>query len=244
MADRKRVLITGAAGRIGEVLHQGLKDRYDLRLMYHSKIPASVDGSDAFVGDIVDFEAMLKATKGIDVVVHMAADPNGDAPFSRTLSLNIMGNYHAYETSRLNGVRRIVFASTNHVTGFYEQEGIYTTTEMAVRPDSFYGVSKVFGEALARYYFDQFGLESICLRIGSFQPKPQDKRQLATWLSHRDTVQLVRRSIEASHVKFGIYYGVSDNSRGTWDISNSARDLGYNPEDNAEIYAKELEEKD
>ena len=240
MAGQKRVLITGAAGRIGEVLHHGLRDRYPLRLMYHSKVPPVTDGSEVFVGDVVDFEAMAKATRDIGVIVHMAADPSGSTPFARTASLNITGTYHIYEAARLNGVRRGGLASTNHVTGFYEREGVYTTPEMSVRPDSFYGVSKVFGEALARYYYDQFGVESICLRIGSFQPKPRSARMLATWLSHRDTVQLVRRSIETP-VKFGIYYGISRNTRRTWDISNAEKDLGYAPEDDAEAYAKEFE---
>ncbi len=240
MGEQKRVLITGAAGRIGEVLHQGLRDRYRLRLMYHSKIPAVADGSEVFVGDVVDFEAMRKASRGVDVVVHMAADPSGSTPFARILALNVQGAYNVYEAARLNGVRRVVFASTNHVTGFYEKEGVYTTPEMPVRPDSFYGVSKAFGEALARYYFDQHGLESICLRIGSFQPRPRSARMLATWLSHRDTVQLVWRGIEAGRVKFGIYYGISRNTRRTWDISNAERDLGYAPEDDAEAYAKEF----
>lgn len=238
---RKKVLITGAAGRIGRVLREGLKDRYDLRLLYHKTILPTEPGEEVYVASITDLSKMTEIVDGVDAVVHMAGNPTTQATFEEVLEANIRGTYCIYEAARRTGTNRIVFASTNHVTGFYEQEGIYTTPEMPVRPDSYYGASKAFDEALGRYYVDAFGLSVICLRIGSFQPVESVKertsdRILSSWLSHRDTVQLVWRGIEAEGVKFGIYYGISNNTRGYWDIQNAREELGYEPLDNAEDY--------
>ncbi len=235
---RKKVLITGAAGKIGSVLRSGLKESYDLRVMYHRTVLPAEDGEEVFVAPINALDKIEEVVDGVDAIVHMAGNPSVGAAWEDVLKANIEGTYCLYEAARRKGVKRIVFASTNHVTGFYEQEGIYTKPEMPERPDSYYGVSKAFGEDLGRYYADEFGLEVICLRIGSFQPEKSvtdrdSDRILSTWLSHRDCVQLVWRSIEAD-VRFGIYYGISGNTRGYWDISNAREDLGYEPEDDAE----------
>jgi uronate dehydrogenase len=235
---RKKVLITGAAGRIGLVMRAGLKDRYDLRLMYHRTVLSAADGDEVIVGSLTDMAKMEEAVAGVDAVVHMAGDPNMEASWESVLEANIKGVYCLYEAAKNQGVKRIIFASTNHVTGFYEQEGIYTTPDMPERPDSLYGASKAFGEDLGQYYVDAFGLEVICLRIGSFQPdksviKRASDRILSSWLSHRDCVQLVWRGIEATQVKFGIFYGISANTKAYWDIQNARDLLGYEPEDDA-----------
>ncbi len=128
------------------------------------------------------------------------------------------------------------------MVGLARREHLYTVPEMPVRPDSLYGVSKAFGEALGRYYADAHGLSVICLRIGSFQPAPRSQRMLATWLSPRDCAQLVWRSIESA-LPFGIFYGISGNTRRYWDISNAQHLLGYQPEDDAERYAAEITAK-
>ena len=239
--NRKKVLITGAAGRIGQVMRAGLKDRYDLRLMYHRTVLEAVEGEEVAMGSVADMAAIEGAVDGVDAVVHMAGDPSTSAPWESVLEKNIQGVYCTYEACRKKGVKRVIFASTNHVTGFYEQDGAYTTPEMPERPDSLYGVSKAFGEDLGRYYVDEYGLEVICLRIGSFQPdsavrERKGDRILSTWLSHRDCVQLVRCGIEAD-VRFGIYYGISGNTRAYWDIQSARQELGYEPEDNAERLA-------
>jgi uronate dehydrogenase len=253
----KRVLITGAAGRIGKTLAEHLGDRYALRLLYHRTIPeehaaaaeearernapAPIAGAsnEVAIGNVGDLAAMERACAGVDAVVHMAADPRVQAPWEDILHANIVGTYNAYEAAHRQGVGKVIFASSNHATGFYEKARIYTTPEMPARPDSYYGVSKAFGEDLGRYYVDQFGMSVICLRIGSFQPKPRGERQLSTWISYRDTAQMVWRGIE-SDVRFGIYYGISGNTRAYWDIANARRELGYAPEDNAEEYAAEV----
>ena len=236
----QKVLITGAAGRIGRTLRAGLKDRCDLRLMDRKPIDeAEVD--DVHVGDVADVEWMAAVCQGVDAVVHLAGDPSTGAPWESVLEVNIKGTYGAYEGARRAGAQRLVFASSNHATGFYEQEGVYTTPEMPVRPDSLYGVSKSFGEDLARFYVDQYGMKAYCLRIGSFQPDSavesrQSDRILSTWLSYRDTVQLVWRCLQVESVDFGIYYGISGNERAYWDTENARRDLGYAPEDDAERF--------
>ncbi len=239
---RKKVLITGAAGRIGRVLRDGLKDDYDLRLLYHRTVPPAEPGEEVYIAGITDLDRMVEVVDGVDSVIHMAGDPEVSATFESVLENNIQGTYCIYEATRRAGTPQVIFASTNHVTGFYEQEGVYTTPEMPVRPDSHYGASKAYGEALGRYYVDEFRLSVICLRIGSFQPvesvkNRQSDRILSTWLSYRDTVQLVQRSVEAESVKFGIYYGISNNTRAYWDIENAREELGYAPQDNAEDYA-------
>jgi nucleoside-diphosphate-sugar epimerase len=257
MDQDRRVLITGAAGRIGKTVADALMARYPLRLLYHRTVPDEHrdaleearrtnqprplgDGPhEVAAGDVASLEAMERACQGISSVVHMAADPRVQAPWPDILQANIIGTYNVYEAAHRAGARRVVFASSNHATGYYEKESVYTTPEMPVRPDSYYGVSKCFGEAMGRYYTDAHGLSAICLRIGSFQPKPRGERQLSTWISYRDMAQLVWRSIEAD-VTFGIFYGISGNTRAYWDISNARQLLGYAPEDDGETYAAEV----
>jgi uronate dehydrogenase len=173
--------------------------------------------------------------RGIDVVIHLAAIAD-EAPWDDILKSNIEGTYMVFEAARQAGVRRVVYASSHHVIGFYpaaERVG----PAHPVRPDSYYGVSKVFGEGLARLYHDKWGLEVVCLRIGCFRPQPEDVRQLSAWLSHRDGVELVRRSVLAPEVGFTTVYGVSANTRGWWDNDEAAASIGYVPRDDAEAHA-------
>ena len=162
---RKKVLITGAAGRIGQVLREGLKDRYDLRLMYHRTVLEVAEGEEVVLGSVADMAAIEAAVDGVDAVVHMAGDPSTNASWESVLEKNIQGVYCTYEACRKKGVKRVIFASTNHVTGFYEQDGVYTTPELPERPDSLYGVSKAFGEDLGRYYVDEIGRASCRERV-------------------------------------------------------------------------------
>ncbi|MGI8913647.1 MAG: NAD-dependent epimerase/dehydratase family protein [Chloroflexota bacterium] len=238
----KKVLITGAAGRIGRSLHVGLTGRYRLRLMYHRTVLPVRANEEAVVADLGDLEGVRRAVEGVEAIVHLAGNPSTQASFEEVLLANIVGAYHVYEAARLAGVPRVVFASTNHVTGMYERSGSLVWPELPVRPDSFYGASKAYGEALGRYYHDQYGLAVICLRIGSALPRPTNRRALGTWISERDMTQLIWRSIEAP-VTFGVFYGISDNTRRQWDITNARDLLGYRPEDNGEVFAQEIEAK-
>ena len=238
--SKKLVLITGAAGMIGRDIQGLLRDRYRLRVMYRNTVLPTEHGEEVVRGDISDLDTVLRAVEGVDAVLHLAASVEVETPWELALKDNIVGCYNTYEACRQAGVKKVVFASTNHVAGYYELFGeVPVTPEMTVRPDGYYGASKAFGEALGRYYSDAYGLSVICLRIGSYLAKPEVPRNLATWLSPRDMAQAAALAID-TNIKFGIYYTISNNKRRYWDISSAQLELGYAPQDNAEDYAAEF----
>lgn len=241
MATRKRVLITGAAGRIGSSLAEQLKDRYDLRVQYHRSVPETPPVADQITADISQFDQIRQAVDGMDAVVHMAGDPSTRASWDSVHQNNIVGAYNLYEASRQAGVKRVVFASTNHVMGMYDRDQQWPVyADQPVRPDSLYGVSKAFGEALGRHYYDQYGLSVICLRIGWFLSEPRDEISRWMWLSPRDAAQVTWRAIE-SDIGYGVFYAISANGGRHWDITNTMERLGYRPQDDAETYAVQLD---
>ena len=236
----QRVLITGAAGSVGRTLRTGLRGRYPiLRLVDVAPQEAADPGEEVVTLDLNDRLATEAAMKDVDMVVHLAAIAH-EASFDEILAGNITTTYCVFETARRTGVRRVVFASSNHVTGFYPRSETVGPDD-PVRPDTLYGVSKAFGEALGRLYAEKYGLEVVCLRIGSFAERPATPRQLSTWLSPRDCIQLVRCSLEAPAVGFTVVYGVSANARSWWK-DDAAASLGYQPQDNAEEFAGQVEE--
>jgi NAD+ dependent glucose-6-phosphate dehydrogenase len=238
---KKRVLITGAAGRIGSSLAEQLKDRYDLRVHYHHTIPEQPPVDDIAIADVSVFEQIAPALQGMDAVVHMAGEPSTRASWENVRARNIDGTYNVLEAARQAGVKKVVFASTNHVMGMYDRDQQWPIySGQPVRPDSLYGVSKAFGEALGRHYYDRFGLSVICLRIGWFLPEPRDEIGRWMWLSPRDCAQVTWRAIE-SDVGFGIFYAISANGGRHWDITDTMEKLGYRPEDDAEQYAEQLD---
>jgi NAD+ dependent glucose-6-phosphate dehydrogenase len=241
VGGKKRVLITGAAGRIGSSLAEQLKDRYDLRVQYHRTVPEQPPVPDRVIADITVFEQIAPALQGMDAVVHMAGEPSTRASWESVRARNIDGAYNLFEAARQAGVRKIVFASTNHVMGMYDRDRQWPIFNgQPVRPDSLYGVSKAFGEALGRHYHDQYGLSVICLRIGWFLPEPKDEISRWMWLSPRDCAQVTRLAIE-SELGFGIFYAISANGGRHWDITETIEKLGYRPEDDAEAYAAMLD---
>jgi uronate dehydrogenase len=236
----KHILITGASGKIGDVLRKGLRGSYPLiRLLDIAPLGAAETGEELYSTDIYDIAALEDTMDGIDCVVHLAGVPV-EAEWEKVLPLNIVGCYHVFEAARRRGVKRVVFASSNHVVGFHRRER-FLDDSVLPRPDTRYGVSKVFGEALGRLYADKYGLSVACLRIGSFctPDRPTEARQLLTWISHRDMVQLTRRCIDFPNYHFVVAYGVSNNSRARWDNAN-VEFLGYLPEDNSEVFAAEI----
>ena len=179
----------------------------------------------------------LKITKGVDAIVHLGGY-SVEGPWDAILQANIIGCYNVFEAARRNGVKRIVFPTSNHATGFYRRD---QTIDHRVypSPDSRYGVSKVFGEALGSLYADKYGMQVFCMRIGNVNPAPIDKRRLAIWFSPRDLAQLVTIGIEHPEIRFEIVYGVSGNQRSWYDNANAYR-LGYKPQDDSEVHAKEV----
>jgi uronate dehydrogenase len=196
-------------------------------------------GGDDFVpGDLADYAAVEKMVEGIDGIIHLGGF-SVEGPWQTILNANIIGCYNLFEAAYRAGVKRVVFASSNHAMGFYprsEKIGVNVT----VRPDSRYGVSKAFGEAIGSFYADKHGLGVTCIRIGNVNDKPIDLRRLSIWLKPEDLVQLIRIGLEHPDIHFEIVYGCSDNAAAWWDNSN-ARRLGYRPVGVAEDHRKEAE---
>jgi uronate dehydrogenase len=234
-----RVLITGAAGTIGRTLRQGLQGRFRaLRLFDRVPLGPANPGEELVTADIRDLAAVSAAVADVDRIVHLAGIPHEDT-FERILQTNIVGTFNVFEAARRQGCPRVVFASSLHVTGFYDATQ-RISPEVPVRPDSFYGVGKACGENLGRLYADKHGLEVVCLRIGTFAEQPTTPRHLSTWLSPRDAVELFYRSLVAPEVGFTVVYGASANQRSWWDPGRIDR-LGYRPMDDAEEWAAKLD---
>jgi uronate dehydrogenase len=232
----KSVLITGAAGDVGTHLRRELAGKYRLRLS--DKRALEPDKGQRFVkADVSKMADALRITKGVDAIVHLGGY-SVEGPWPAILQANIVGCYNVFEAARRNGVKRIVFPTSNHAVGFYRRD---QTIDHRVypKPDSRYGVSKVFGEALGSLYADKYGLEFLMIRIGNVNPAPIDRRRLSIWCSPRDLAQLVSIGIEHPDIRFEIVYGVSANQRSWYDNANAAR-LGYRPQDDSERYAAEI----
>lgn len=233
----KTVLITGAAGDVGSHLRREFGSRYRLRLSDLRPVGKLARHERFARADISRMGDALRIARGVDAIVHLGGY-SVEGPWEDILRANIVGCYNLFEAARAKGVRRIVFATSNHAVGFYRRD---QTIDHRVypKPDGRYGVSKVFGEALGSLYADKYGLEVFCIRIGNVNPAPLDRRRLSIWLSPRDLAQLVAIGIERPGIRFEIVYGVSGNTRSWYDNAN-ARRLGYRPRDNAEDFAREV----
>lgn len=232
----KTILITGAGGGVGTYLRRELAGRYALRLSDIRRLKPA-EGETFVQGDIANLNDMLRATKGVDAFVHLGGY-SVEGAWKDILDANIVGCYNAFEAARRNGVKRFLFATSNHAVGFYRRDQVIDH-RVYVKPDSRYGVSKVFGEALGSLYADKYGMEVFCMRIGNVGPAPIDKRRLSIWISPRDFAQLVTIGIEHPDVDFEIVYGVSNNRRSWYDNANAQR-LGYRPADDSEAFAPEV----
>ena len=234
-----RLLLTGAAGNLGSVLRPRLKAYCDvLRLSDIKDLGQAEAGEELQQAELQDKAAVHALLAGVDAVVHLGGISTEKA-FEPILQANIVGLYNLYEAARLQGVRRIVFASSNHAIGFYRQDEVIDT-QVPQRPDCFYGLSKAFGENIARLYFDRYGIETACLRIGSCFSEPRDRRMLATWLSFDDLERLVMSCLSAPVVGFAVIYGVSDNTTVWWDNTRASH-LGYRPQDSSEQFRPAIE---
>ena len=232
----KTILITGAAGDVGTHLRRELARKYRIRASDLRSLKKV--GSETYMrADVSKMADALRITKGVDAIVHLGAY-SVEGPWEGILSANIVGCYNVFEAARRNGVKRIIFPTSNHAVGFYPR-GQTIDHRVYIKPDSRYGVSKVFGEALGSLYADKYGMEFLMIRIGNVNPTPIDKRRLSIWISPRDIAQLVTIGIEHPEICFEIVYGISANTRAWYDNSNAFR-LGYKSLDNSETYAAEV----
>lgn len=230
-----RILLTGAAGGLGRTLRERIKPWADIvRLSDLSVLGVAAAGEEIVYCDLADRGTMLSLLEGVDAVLHLGGISVEDR-FEPIMQANILGLVNLYEAVHKAGVKRVVFASSNHAVGFHENTGVIDT-DAATRPDGYYGVSKCFGENLSRYYFDRFGIETVCVRIGSVLPQPTTRRTMVTWLSPDDFVELLRCSLMTPRVGHTIVYGSSDNDAQWWDNSK-ARHLGFRPRDSSRQFA-------
>lgn len=221
------VLLTGAAGGVGTRLRRLLRGAYPELRLSDLAAPADLAPDERFVAaDLADLAAVERMLEGVDGVIHLGA-VSVERPWEEILPANIVGTYNLFEAARRKGVKRVVFASSNHVVGFYRRSR-RIGTDVPVRPDSRYGVSKAYGEALGAYYADKFGLRVLCIRIGNVADRPIDLRRMSIWIDPADLVQLVRIGLEHPALHYEIVYGASDNARGWWDNETAFR-LGYRP---------------
>ncbi|MDI3381232.1 NAD-dependent epimerase/dehydratase family protein [Xenophilus aerolatus] len=235
-----RLLLTGAAGGLGKVLRERLAPL--ARTMRVSDIAALGDARGAHEEvvpcDLADKQAVDALLAGCDAVVHLGG-VSVERPFEEILEANIKGVFHVYEGARRHGVRRVVFASSNHVIGFHRQsERIDATAQR--RPDGYYGLSKSFGEDMAQFYFDRHGIETVSIRIGSSFPEPVNRRMMSTWLSYDDLTQLVEKALFTPDVKHTVVYGASANRDLWWD-NRAAAHLGFVPKDSSEPFRAKVE---
>lgn len=235
----RRLLLTGAAGNLGQVLRPRLKAHAEVLRVSDIAPPAAAGpGEEAIACDLADPAAVSRLVQGVDAIVHLGG-VSVERPFDEILPANIQGIYNLYEAARIHGVRRVVFASSNHVIGFYEQ-GKQLDADVPLRPDGYYGLSKAYGEHLSRFYFDRYGIETVCLRIGSSFPEPKDRRMMVTWLSYDDLTDLVTRSLFTPDVGHLIVYGASAN-RDRWWNDDAATILGFVPQDSSERFRAQVE---
>ncbi len=235
----ERVLLTGAAGGLGRVLREGLKPHARvLRVSDREPLGEAGPGEEVVHCELADKAAVDGLVRGCDAIAHFGGISTEDK-FEPILQANIVGVFNLYEAARKHGVKRVVFASSNHVTGFYKQADLIDADD-PMRPDGLYGVSKCFGENLSRFYFDRHGIETVCLRIGSSFPQVKDRRMLATFLSYDDLVELVRCALFAPRAGHTIIFGMSDNAGKWWDNATAAH-LGFKPRDSADPQRERVE---
>ena len=237
----ERLLLTGAAGGLGRVLRPRLKAHCRvLRVSDIAELDEADSGEEVVRAALEDAAAVRALLEGVDAVVHLGG-VSVEGPFEPILQANIVGVYNLYEAARIHRVPRIVFASSNHVTGFYRQDEVIDA-RAPMRPDGYYGISKAFGENLSRFYFDRYGIETVCLRIGSSFPEPKDRRMLATWLSYDDLERLAVAALGTPVAGHTVVYGMSENTTTWWD-NRAAAHLGFRARDSSEPFRAVVESR-
>ncbi|MBS0550743.1 MAG: NAD(P)-dependent oxidoreductase [Proteobacteria bacterium] len=235
----RRIVFTGAAGGIGTMTRPLLAKLYPGLVLSDRVKPKDLLPSETFVAaDLTKPDEVAALVKGAHSVLHLGGH-SVEGTWDHILNANIIGCYNLFEAARAADVKRVIFASSNHAIGFYPRKK-KIGTDVTVRPDSRYGVSKAFGEALGALYSDKHGIAVTCLRIGNVGPMPLDVRRLSIWISPEDLVQLFQIGLENPDVRFEIFYGASDNEAGWWDNSRAQR-LGYRPTGKSEKFRAHAE---
>jgi uronate dehydrogenase len=238
-----RLLLTGAAGGVGKVIRPRVAPfAQTIRVSdLAAALPSKAASNEEVVAcDLADKQAVDGLVAGCDAVIHLGG-VSVERPFEEVLEANIKGVYNLYEAARRHGVKRIIFASSNHVTGFYRQDEKIDAHALR-RPDGYYGLSKSFGEDVAQFYFDRYGIETVSIRIGSAFPEPKDRRMMASWLSYDDLLDLLQRSLFTPDVGHTVVYGMSDNQVKWWD-NRYADKLGFAPRDSSEPFRAKVEQQ-
>ena len=230
----KKILVTGASGHLGGMLFKTMNKIGYKNLLGTDLKKKNIGKKEKFIkANLRNFKSTLKITKGIYAIVHFGAIPIEDSQ-QNILKNNIIGTYNLFEAARINKVKRIIFASSNHAIGFHRRKKKLNHFSNQ-RADSHYGLSKAFGEELSRFYADKFNIKSMCIRIGTCLSEPKDRRHLSTWISYEDLTQLVDIGIKHKAIHHEIVYGVSKNKKSWWDNSK-AYQLGYKPKDSADQF--------
>ena len=235
-----RLLLTGAAGGLGEVLRESLRPYANILRVSDIAAMSPTRGAHEEVQlcDLADKAAVHQLVEGVDAILHFGG-VSVERSFEEILGANICGVFHIYEAARRHGVKRVIFASSNHVIGFYKQDESIDANAPR-RPDSYYGLSKSYGEDMASFYFDRYGIETVSIRIGSSFPEPHNRRMMSTWLSYRDLTQLLERALYTPNVGHTVVYGMSDNQNVWWDNHLATR-LGYQPQDSSAVFSAKIE---
>ena len=234
-----KLLLTGAAGQLGRELRPRLKAYCDvLRVSDQNDLGEAAVGEEIQTADLANASDMQTLLKDVNAVVHLGG-VSTEQPWAPILASNIVGMVNLYEAARLQGTKRIVFASSNHVTGFYRQDEVIDN-KMPPKPDGFYGLSKAFGEDVAELYWARWGIETVSIRIGSALSAPKDRRMLSTWISLDDLERLVVSALTAPIVGHTIIFGMSDNQTSWWDNTH-AKHIGYRALDSSDVFRHEVE---
>lgn len=239
----KKILLLGAAGRIGSLLRTHLPSCLNNTALVAADIVPLIplNSSEETVQlDILDIDSLESAMEGVECVIHLAGIPE-ERTFNTLLEPNIQGTYNVFEAAHRTKVQRVIYASSIHAIGFHPLNSDHNTNTV-LRPSSYYGLTKAFGELVGSLYADKYGLSVICLRIGSFVPHPTNAHHLSIWLSYDDTIELFRSAIEAPDIKFAVAYGISANERSPISKSESSL-IHFLPTDNAETYASTIPEE-
>lgn len=237
-----RLLLTGAAGGLGKVLREMLRPYAKIiRLSDIAPMePAAGEHEEVVQCNLADKAAVHALCDGVDAIAHFGG-VSVERPFEEILEANIRGVFHIYEAARKHGIKRVVFASSNHVIGFHKQTETIDASAPR-RPDSYYGLSKSYGEDMASFYYDRYGIETVSIRIGSSFPEPLNRRMMSTYLSYRDLTSLIERSLFTPDVKHTVVYGASANRDLWWD-NHMAAHLGFEPQDTSEVFREKIEQQ-